>query len=84
MQSFTDQDMGTRVDEKKEKQRERERERESSISWVTWKSNKAHAQDFYHSLRHRASSQGGLECLGENVSSVGFHAPKRMKIERRM
>ena len=28
MQSFTDQDMATRVDEKKERKRERERERE--------------------------------------------------------
>ena len=51
MQSFTDQDMATRVDEKKERKRERERaregERESSISWVIWKPNKAHAQDLF-------------------------------------
>ena len=75
--SFTDQDLGTRVDEKKE------RKRESSISRVTWKTNKAHTQDSHHSRRHRASSQGGLESPGKKESSVGFHTPKRMKTERR-
>ena len=69
----------TRVDEKREK----ERGRESSISRVTWKTNKAHAQDLHCSQRHRASSQGGLESPGETVSSAGFHAQKRMKTERR-
>ena len=58
-------------------------ERESSISWFTWKTNKAHAQELYCSQTHRASSQGGLESLGEKVSSAGFHALKRMKTERR-
>ena len=62
------------IDEKKEGKGERE----SSISWVTWKTNKAHAQEFYCSRTHRASSQGGLESLGEKVSSAGFHALKRM------
>ena len=71
--------MGTEVGEKKEKKRERE----SSISRVTWKTNKARAQGLHHSQRHRASSQGGLESLGKKVSSVGFHAPERMKTERR-
>ena len=61
--------------------KEREKKRESSISRVTWKINEAHAQE-YHSWRHRASSQGGLESPGMNVSSVGFHAPKRMKTKR--
>ena len=61
--------------------KEREKKRESSISQVTWKINEAHAQE-YHSRRHRASSQGGLESPGKNVSSVGFHAPKRMKTKR--
>ena len=64
--------------------RKREKERESSISWVTWKTNKAHTQDLYRSRRHRTSSQGGLESLGEKVSSVGFHAPTRMKTESRI
>ena len=72
--------MGTRVDEKKEGKGERE----SSISRVTWKTNKARAQDSYHSRRHRVSSQGGLESPSEKVSSAGFHAPERMKTERRM
>ena len=63
--------------------KERKRKRVSSISRVMWKTNKAHAQDLYRPWRHRASSQGGLESLGEKVSSVGFHAPKRMKIKRR-
>ena len=80
MRSFTDWDLGTGADEKKE----RKRERKSNIPWVMWKANKAHTQVLYHSRRHRASSQGGLESLGEKVSSVGFHAPKRMKIKRRM
>ena len=69
----------TLVNEKEEGKRERE----SSISWVTWKTNKAHTQDLYRSQRHRASSQGGLESLGKKVSSVGFHALMRMKTERR-
>ena len=56
---------------------------ESSISRVMLKTNKAHAQDFYRSLSHRASSQGGLESLSEKVSSVGFHAPTRMETEKR-
>ena len=43
------------------KKKERKRERKSKIPWVTWKANKAHTQDLYHSRRHRASSQGGLE-----------------------
>ena len=68
---------------KRKREKERERERESSISWVTWKTNKAHAQDLYRSQKHRVSSQEGLESLGERVSSAGFHAPKRMKTERR-
>ena len=72
---FTDWDL---VDRSWWKERERE-----SISWVTWKTSKAHTQDLYHSQRHRASSQVGLESLGEKVSSVGFHAPMRMKTERR-
>ena len=59
--------------------RKREKERESSISRVTWKTNKARAQDLYHSQRHRASSQGGLESPGKKVSSVGFHALTRMR-----
>ena len=42
--SFTDWDLGTGVDQKKE----RKRERDSSISRVTWKTNKTHAQDLYH------------------------------------
>ena len=79
MWSFTDWDLGTGVDEKKESIRERE----SSISRVTWKSNKAHTQDLYRLGRHRASSQGGLESPGNKVSLVGFHAPERMKTERR-
>uniref|UniRef100_A0A8C2P8H0 AIG1-type G domain-containing protein n=1 Tax=Capra hircus TaxID=9925 RepID=A0A8C2P8H0_CAPHI len=33
-------------------------ESESSISRVTWKTNKAYAQDLYHSRRHSESSQG--------------------------
>ena len=57
--------------------RKREKERESSISWVTWKTNKAHTQDLYHSRRHRVSSQGGLESPGKKVSSLGFHALKK-------
>ena len=61
------------------RKREQKRERDSSISQVMWKTNKAHAQDLYHSRRHRASSQGGLESLGEKVSSVGFHAVTRMR-----
>ena len=69
--------------ESMKRKREKERERESSISRVMLKTNKAHAQDFYHSLSHRASSQGGLESLGEKVSSVGFHAPTRMETEKR-
>ena len=77
LQSFTDRVLGTGVNEK------RERERESSISRVMWKTNKAHAQDLYRSQRHRVSSQGDLESLGEKVSSTGFHVPKRMKTERR-
>ena len=64
-----------------ESTKRREKKRESSISQVTWKINEAHAQE-YHSRRHRASSQGGLESPGKNVSSVGFHAPKRMKTKR--
>ena len=67
---------------KREKETERERERESSISQVTWKTNKAHTQDLYISRRHRVSSQGGLESLGEKVSSAGFQAPTRLKTER--
>ena len=63
--------------------RKREKERESSISRVMLKTNKANAQDLYRSQSHRASSQGGLESPGERVSSVGFHAPMRMKTERR-
>ena len=65
------------------RKREQKRERDSSISQVMWKTSKAHTQDLYHSQRHMASSQGGLESLGEKVSSAGFHAPKRMKTERR-
>ena len=59
--------------------RKTEKERESSISQVMWKTSKAHTQDLYHSQRHMASSQGGLESLGEKVSSVGFHALTRMR-----
>ena len=33
-------------------------DRESSILWVTWKTNKTHAQDLYRSRRHSVSSQG--------------------------
>ena len=58
--------------------KERKRKRVSSISWVMWKTNKAHAQDLYRPWRHRASSQGGLESLGEKVSSAGLHAPKNL------
>ena len=65
------------------RKREQKRERDSSISQVMWKTNKAHAQDLYHSRRHRASSQGGLESLGKKVSLVGFRALERMKTERR-
>ena len=65
------------------RKREKERKRKSSISWVTWNTDKAHAQDLYHSQRHRACSQGGLESLSERVSSAGFHTPKRMETERR-
>ena len=62
----------------------RKREKESSISlWVTWKANKAHAQELYCSRRHRESSQGGIESPGKKVSSVDLHVPKRMKTERR-
>ena len=57
--------------------RKREKDRKSNIPGVMWKTNKAHTQDLYHSRRHRASSQGGLESLGEKVSSVGFHALKK-------
>ena len=60
----------------------KERERES-ISWVTWKTNKAHTQDLYHSQRHRVSSQGSLESPGEKVNFVDFHVLMRMKPERR-
>ena len=66
-----------------DKKKERKRERESSISQVTWNTNIALSQDLYHSWRHRASSQGGLESLGKKVSSVGLHALPRMKTERR-
>ena len=58
--------------------KEREKERKSNIPWVMWKANKAHTQVLYHSRRHRASSQGGLESLGEKVSSAGLHAPKNL------
>ena len=60
------------------KKKERKRERKSNIPWVTWKANKAHTQDLYHSRRHRASSQGGLESQGKKVSSVGLHTPKNL------
>ena len=68
---------------KRKTEKERERERESRISQFMWKTNKAHVQDLYHSRRHRASSQGGLESEGEKVSLEGFHTPKRIKTERR-
>ena len=42
---FIDSDL---VDRSRQKEREK-KERESSISWVTWKTNKAHEQDLYHS-----------------------------------
>ena len=64
-------------------ERKRDKERESSISRVTWKTNKSHVQDLYCSRSHRASSQGGLESPGKKVSSVGFHTPTRMKTERK-
>ena len=63
--------------------RKREKERDSSISWVMWKTNKAHTQDLYHSQRHRVSSQGSLESPGEKVNFVDFHVLMRMKPERR-
>ena len=66
------------------RKREKERKRKSSISWVTWNTDKAHAQDLYHSQRHRACSQGGLESPDKRKSSAGFHALKKMKTERRM
>ena len=61
---------------------EKEREREQDLS-VYVENKKAHVQDLYHSRRHRASSQGGLESEGEKVSLAGFHTPKRIKTERR-
>ena len=77
---FIDQGL---VDQSQWKERGKRRERESSISRVTWKTNKVHIQDLYCSRRHGASSQGGLENPGKKVSLAGFHAPKRMKTERR-
>ena len=54
----------------------RKQKRETNIPWVTWKTNKAIEQGLYCSLRHRASSQRGLESPGGKVSSAGLHAPK--------
>ena len=70
---FTDRGL---VDRSWWKERGKRRERESSISRVTWKTNKAHAQDSYRSWRHRVSSQGGLESPGKRVTSAGFHTPE--------
>ena len=40
------------------------------------RTNKALGQGLYHSRRHRASSERGLESPGRKVSSAGFHAPE--------
>ena len=40
------------------------------------RASKALGQGLYHSRRHRASSERGLESPGRKVSSAGFHAPK--------
>ena len=52
--------------------RGRERERKTSIPRVMWKTNKALTQDLYHSRRHRASSQGGLESPGRKVRQASM------------
>ena len=54
----------------------RKQEKEASIPWVTERTNKALGQGLYHSRRHRASSERGLESPGRKVSSAGFHAPE--------
>ena len=47
--------------------------------------NKALGQGLYHSCRHRAPSQRGLESPGRKMSSAGFHTPENQperEIER--
>ena len=40
------------------------------------RASKALGQGLYHSRRHRASSERGLESPGRKVSSAGFHVPE--------
>ena len=62
--------------------RKREKERERAVS-LGLRGKPIPVHDLYCSRRHGASSQGGLENPGKKVSLAGFHAPKRMKTERR-